>query len=249
MAQFLFVTDLDNTLVGDDLALIQLNERLDWHRREYGTKIVYSTGRSPTLYQELLSEKSLLTPDALVTGVGTAIYYGAAGEPDPTWKSKLEQGWNRDQVIAMTAHFADLVPQPDSEQGPFKVSYYLTETVAEDMLPELQTSLKEKGLQVSVIYSGGRDLDILPEIANKGSALQFLRRHWQFEPNQTIACGDSGNDLAMFEAAESRGIIVGNAMPELLEWHHAHPSSDRYLAKARCAGGILEGLHHFGFLD
>lgn len=249
VAQFLFVTDLDNTLVGDDLALMQLNERLDWHRREFGTKIVYSTGRSPILYQELLSEKSLLAPDALVTGVGTAIFYGATGEPDPTWKSKLEQGWNRDQVIAMTAHFADLVPQPESEQGAFKVSYYLTKTVAEDTLPELRARLKDAGLQVTLIYSGDRDLDILPEIANKGSALQFLRRYWQFDPIQTVVCGDSGNDLAMFAVAESRGIIVGNAMPELLEWHNAHPSSDRYLAKAHCANGILEGLHHFGFLD
>ncbi|HCF29166.1 MAG TPA: sucrose-phosphate phosphatase, partial [Cyanobacteria bacterium UBA11049] len=70
MTQFLFVTDLDNTLVGDDQALVELNRKLSQHRQEYGTKIVYATGRSPTLYRELQQEKQLLQPDALVAAVG-----------------------------------------------------------------------------------------------------------------------------------------------------------------------------------
>lgn len=57
MAEFLFVTDLDHTLVGDDQALLVLNDRLQKHRQEYGTKIVYATGRSPVLYRELQQEK------------------------------------------------------------------------------------------------------------------------------------------------------------------------------------------------
>ncbi|MBF2058721.1 HAD family hydrolase, partial [Fischerella thermalis] len=74
MAGFLFVTDLDHTLVGDDQALLLLNERLQRHREEYGTKIVYATGRSPVLYRELQEEKNLLKPDALILSVGTEIY-------------------------------------------------------------------------------------------------------------------------------------------------------------------------------
>ena len=53
MARFLFVTDLDNTFVGDDDALRELEQLLSKHRQEYGTRIVYATGRSPVLYQEL----------------------------------------------------------------------------------------------------------------------------------------------------------------------------------------------------
>ena len=48
MAKFLFVTDLDDTLVyrtvGDDSALAELNQLLSQHRQEYGTKIVYLPG-------------------------------------------------------------------------------------------------------------------------------------------------------------------------------------------------------------
>ncbi|MGA7933119.1 MAG: HAD family hydrolase [Kovacikia sp.] len=44
-------------------------------------------------------------------------------------------------------------------------------------------------------------------------------------------------------------MIVGNAMPELLQWYHSHANSHHYLAKTFCAAGILEGLRYFGFLS
>ena len=74
MSRFLFVTDLDNTFVGDDDALRELSQLLSKHRQEYGTKIVYATGRSPVLYEELKQERNLMEPDALVLSVGTEIY-------------------------------------------------------------------------------------------------------------------------------------------------------------------------------
>ena len=43
MNPFLFVTDLDNTLVGDDAALVELNQKLAAHRQQHNSKIVYST--------------------------------------------------------------------------------------------------------------------------------------------------------------------------------------------------------------
>lgn len=248
MTPFLFVTDLDNTLVGDDEALAELNRQLSQHRQEHGTKIVYATGRSPTLYRQLQTEKQLLQPDALIAAVGTEIYLNGSETLDSTWSERLSQGWDRDLILASTAHFADLVPQPDSEQRPFKVSFFLTEAVAKEVLLQLETVLQNQGLDIKLIYSTGQDLDILPRYSDKGLAMQFLRQQWKIEPEQTVVCGDSGNDLALFSVGEERGIIVGNASSELLEWHNANPGDYRYLAKARCAGGILEGLNYFGFL-
>lgn len=248
MIPFLLVTDLDNTLVGDDAALVELNRQLDVHRREYGSQLVYSTGRSITRYLQLKTEQPLLEPDALILSVGTEVYLDGSTAPNPQWSTLLSQNWDRDLVVAIAAHFADLTAQPDSEQRPFKVSYFLTEAAAGEVIPQLDALLQARGLDVQLIYSGGLDLDILPRQANKGKAMAFLRETLGISPSQTIACGDSGNDLAMFVDRPERGIIVGNAMPELLEWHYAHPNGDRYLAKASCAGGILEGLQHFGFL-
>ncbi len=248
MTQFLFVTDLDNTLVGDDRALEKLNNLLSQHRQEHGTKIVYATGRSPQLYQQLVAEKNLLSPDALIAAVGTEIYYQDSSDPDPTWSSQLSVGWNREEAESIGANFSDLVPQPSSEQRPFKVSYFLAETAASEVMPRLESLLQERGIDARLIYSGGKDLDILPRNGNKGLAVQFLRQHWEIDPQQTVVCGDSGNDIALFSVGEPKGIIVGNAQPELRDWYEANLADYRYLALANCAGGILEGLHHFGFL-
>lgn len=43
-------------------------------------------------------------------------------------------------------------------------------------------------------------------------------------------CGDLGNDIALFAVGNERGIIVGNARPELLQWHNEYPGDYRYLA-------------------
>ncbi len=246
---FLFVTDLDNTLVGDDDALKELNQQLAQHRQEYGTRIVYATGRSRQIYHDLKAEKQLLDPDALIAAVGTEIYDDDGQDTsDPAWSEKLSQGWDRELTVATAAHYADLVPQPDTEQRPFKVSYLLTEEAAVEVLPRLESQLVERGLDVKLIYSGGRDLDILPRNADKGLAVQFLQQKWGIDNRRTVVCGDSGNDIALFSVGEARGIIVGNARPELRQWYEENPADYRYMAQAHCAGGILEGLYHFGFL-
>ncbi|MCY7336947.1 MAG: sucrose-phosphate phosphatase [Chamaesiphon sp.] len=244
----LLVTDLDNTLVGDDSSLEQLNQILDRYRRNLGTKIVYATGRSRTSYQELATTKQLLTPDALIAAVGTEIYLGSA-TPDPEWVNKLSVNWHREKIAAIASQFADLEPQPQSEQRPFKVSYYLSASVVSAVVPRLQELISDRGLDVEIIYSGNKDLDILPRGGDKGTAVQFLRDRWQIDPSQTVVCGDSGNDISLFKYGMERGIIVGNAQSELRLWDELHPADYHYLAIADCAEGILEGLKYFRFVE
>ena len=245
---FLFISDLDNTLVGDDQALAKLNQQLDRHRQEYGTKIVYATGRSLYLYRQLTTEKSLLPPDALITSVGTEIYFKPEQDnPDSEWAQILSQGWNREKIATIANKFPELTPQPDSEQNLFKISYYLSEESATKMLPKLESALNESDFKVKLIYSASKDLDLLPINGDKGLAVRFLRSKWAIEPQQTVVCGDSGNDIALFRG-EERGIIVGNAKPELRQWYTANQTDYRYLAQATHAGGIIEGLQKFNFL-
>jgi sucrose-6F-phosphate phosphohydrolase len=110
----LLVTDLDNTLVGNDEALLEINHLLDRYRQTSGTKLVYATGRSPSSYQELATAKDLLPPDALIAAVGTEIYIGASPSPDAVWAQKLSQNWQREQIVAIASRFADLEPQPQT---------------------------------------------------------------------------------------------------------------------------------------
>ena len=244
----LLVTDLDNTLVGNDESLRQLLELLDSYRQTYGTKLVYATGRSPALYQELADSVGLLPPDALIASVGTEIYFADSITPDSSWVDKLSSNWQREKIISIVSQFADLEPQPTSEQRPFKVSYYLSTSVAAAVIPQLEQLLAGAGLNVEIIYSGNRDLDIIPQGANKGHAVRFLREVWQISEVSTAVCGDSGNDISLFKYGQERGIIVGNAQPELRLWHELHQTDLHYLAVADYAAGIMEGLKYFKFM-
>ncbi|MGH8000283.1 MAG: sucrose-phosphate phosphatase [Brasilonema sp.] len=249
MRAFLFVSDLDNTLVGDDKALEELSGELDKHRKQYGTKIVYATGRSPALFKQLAAEKFLLVPDALISSVGTEIYFGSNYEtPDPEWFIRLSNSWNRDLVVEIAARFVQLVPQQASEQRPFKVSYLLKQETATEVLPQLKHLLEKQNIKFNLIYSGSKDLDILPFNANKGLAVKYLQEKWQFTANETVVCGDSGNDIALFSVGEERGIIVGNARPELVQWYMTNKTDYRYFAKYDYANGIIKGLRYLNFI-
>jgi sucrose-6-phosphatase len=249
----LFVTDLDNTLVGDLDALNELNDRLRFCRESYNTRILYTTGRSRSLYHQLVLEQDLLMPDFLVASVGTEIY-GESGSLDRLWSQQLmkrrdgKYRWDRDKVESIASFFVELLPQQYSEQRPFKISYTLPDRLALRVLPLLRDSLYSQGFDVELVYSGGQDLDILPYGAGKGKAMNFLQNRWGINPLKTIVCGDSGNDVSLFCSGLERGIIVGNARPELLDWHDRNPMPHRYLAQASYASGILEGFTHFGVL-
>jgi sucrose-6F-phosphate phosphohydrolase len=161
------------------------------------------------------------------------------------WATRLSTGWNRAAIATLLASYDDLLPQPESEQNPWKLSYFLRPGATSAILTSLERQLADFGAKV--IFSSGRDVDILPRSGDKGLATAYLRQRLEMPLDKTIVCGDSGNDISLFEQG-TLGIIVGNAQPELLAWHSQEGTAHHYLADAPCAWGILEGLQHFGFL-
>jgi sucrose-6-phosphatase len=182
--RFCIVSDLDHTMVDHSdkkyESLLKFN-RIWSSKFRHDSYLVFSTGRSQSMYEQLRQEAPLLTPDLLICSVGTEIYCKAAnGEQqlDAEWNAELEKGWNRESIVAtVKSDFGKLTPQADSEQRPHKVSYHLK---ADDIdrgqyVQQLRNKLKGAGLKVKVVYSGGSDVDVLPECASKGLALQFLQ--------------------------------------------------------------------------
>ena len=104
--------------------------------------------------------------------------------------------------------------QPGHFQNDFKSSWFYDDAT-EDDIRKIEKAMDGEGLEVNVIYSSSRHLDILPKWANKGNSLDWLLRYLKIKPEEVIVAGDSGNDSAMFKIPKINGIVVGNAQPEL----------------------------------
>ncbi|MCU0547010.1 MAG: sucrose-phosphate phosphatase [Oscillatoriaceae cyanobacterium Prado104] len=240
--KFLLVTDLDNTLVGDDAATLALNQRLQSERSQFC--LVYATGRSYASTRELIAQKQLLLPDYLIAGVGSEIYQDDTLDLD--WATHLSHNWDKLALASIAQQFSQLELQSPLEQNPWKMSFFLEETptVAAEIIGDLQQKISAAGLAAQIVFSSNLDLDILPQTSNKGNALTYLQKRLQIHPEATLVCGDSGNDISMFEQ-DARGVIVANALSELLEWYRQCGSQNHYFASSKCAGGIMEGMQYF----
>ncbi|KAL0308227.1 UNVERIFIED_CONTAM: Sucrose-phosphatase 2 [Sesamum radiatum] len=219
-ANLMIVSDLDHTMVdhydAENLSLLRFNALWESKYRS-NSLLVFSTGRSPTLYKELRKEKPMLTPDITIMSVGTEITYGNSMVPDDGWVEFLNQKWDRNIVSEETRKLSELTLQSDTEQRPHKVSFYVQKDKAQDIMKSLSTRFKERGLDVKIIYSGGMDLDILPQGAE------------------------------LFSIPDVHGVMVSNAQEELLQWHAANAKANPKIIHAteRCAAGIIQAIGHF----
>ena len=234
----LLATDIDGTLVGDDSSLNDFNKHITTLQNSGKVRLVYVTGRSLEMFNDIQAEKNLIVPDALIAAVGGEIYLKGIRQND--WP--IVDRWHPEQIAQVVAVYSGIKPQPPTEQRDFKRCYYFDD--ATEHIAKIQNEL---GDDYSVIYSSNRYLDILPTGVNKASAIRQLCSYWRMPLSNVIAAGDSGNDIAMLE--QYKAIMVGNSSHELQTWRHGCKNNNLYAARKTYAAGILEGLRYFGVIE
>lgn len=238
--QRLMITDIDNTLVGDNESMRELFYLLQERREDLAWGV--ATGRSLELTLEAMTEYDFPMPDILICSVGTEIYYGPDLRHDKGWQKYISHKWQPEEIKSALDSLDFLVFQEAEGQRSHKISYYLEEK--ENRLARVESVLEEQDLHCQVIYSHGQFLDILPERASKGMAIDYLRYKFDFSPLHVMVAGDSGNDEDMIRG-HARGLVVGNHSEEL-EDLRGEPNI--YFSPEEYAAGIMDGLRHYGFV-
>lgn len=234
--------DIDNTLI--ELETRKTNFPSVWSQIQDTENVIlcYNTGRLLDDVLQLIKRQILPEPQYIISGVGTNIYDVKAKKLLKEFSQILEEGWNLDLVKEkIEALPLPISSQPKRFQHDFKKSYFFENASSKD-LKKIEKTLITSDLDVNVVYSGNKFLDILPKYANKGNALQWLLAELDIKAEQTIVAGDSGNDSAMFIIPKIKGIVVANAQEELFR---SVTDLDVYLAKNIQSKGVLEGLHHY----
>ena len=236
------MTDLDNTLTGDDEALADFVDLLNTAGRDVGFGI--DTGRSLDEAMSLITKLNLPRPDVLSAAVGTELYYGEGLTPDLSWRKQIKHHWQPKLVHEVLDSVPGLFLQTEKDQTEFKISYRI-DPEDSPSVAQIRKMLRAAGLRVKVVLSLGSFLDIIPLRGGSELSLRHLAYRWGFEPERLLVAGDCGNDEGMLKGG-TLGVVVGNYSPELEKLRRLPRI---YFAEGNHARGIMEGIEYYDFLN
>ena len=251
--EWILACDIDNTLTGDPVALAELTRQLTDLRQQGDLFLILPTARAVPDVVSGFVDENLPVPDAISTQVGTEIYLPPFDDgeltPLPEWEAHLRRNFSRQEALVFLDGIEGLVMQSDKYNTPLKVSCFLDQAPDPDGAAAL---VQQRVIEADatdtyrVIWSSTRDLDIVPTEAGKGNAIKFIVDYFDLSSRTVIVAGDSGNDRTMFDEFP-KGIVVGNAQPELKRLKEENPP-EVYFAQRCCAAAVMEGLQHFGLI-
>ena len=239
---FMLITDIDNTLIGEkNDQLERLLTLLKNKRSAMGFGV--ATGRSIDSCISFLKKHGVYSPDIIISSVGSEIYYGKNRQYGKGWEAHISAKWDREKIVHLLRDIEYLTYQKKENQRRFKISYDMLP--GKDRLAKIHNQLLKNKCRYTLIYSHRKHVDILPFRASKGKAIRYISYKWEIPLKNFLVCGDSGNDEEMLRG-EPRGVVVGNYSSEL-EKLKSHRNI--YFAKQSCAAGILEGIQHYKFIE
>ncbi|MGD9127389.1 MAG: malto-oligosyltrehalose trehalohydrolase [Planctomycetia bacterium] len=257
----ILATDLDGTLIplpGNRANRADL-ETLDRLLTEHQIELVFATGRDFALVEAVIEQEGLPTPDWIIGDIGTSIYRRIKDknyELVQAYHDHLaEISFPMDRLRERLASHPKLRIQEPERQGPFKLSYYAKPDELPVLVDELKAMLRDEEIACTLIDSldPAADtglIDFLPEKASKAYALDWWHRHVGVSREDIIYAGDSGNDLAAFEAGYLT-IVVRNTRPPIqqivFDTHRRRGWWKRlFYSPSSATSGVLQGCRYFG---
>ncbi|MEO8398349.1 MAG: HAD-IIB family hydrolase, partial [Ignavibacteriaceae bacterium] len=239
----LIVSDIDHTLLGDDKSLKELIDIINNFHSKVGFAV--ATGRTVKSAFDVLKKNNVPPPDVIISSVGSEIYYNHSSELiySKGWDAHISNQWDKKKIIENLKQFDFLQYQEEDTQRKFKVSYYTSDV--KENIEKVRETLRKNKIKANIIFSHGQYLDILPYRASKGKAIRYLSYRWNIPYENILVAGDSGNDAEMLKG-ELLGVVVANYSPEL---EQLKDGKRIYFAEKTYAGGIIDGIGHYNFLN
>ena len=236
---FILATDLDDTLVGNQLALKNLYQYIS--KQDVNIKLIYLTGRHFHSAKQLIIDEEIPVPDTLICDVGCSIYIQSSApfyefREDMEWKRKIYSNWSKNDILNEIKKL-DLSLQTDVALTK-RISLNFTE---EENINQLYQNLSQQNIPIKLIYSSKKDLDILPSKSGKANALLYTLEKYYADIDSVLVAGNSENDFEML-CLGYPSVIVGNADEVLLSMPNVPLV---YKAEGHYADGIREGFKYF----
>jgi len=239
-ADLLLATDLDGTLLGGSTdERSRLLDLLNEIRNR--TLLIFVTGRGLESIIPVLNDPLVPDPDYIIADVGSTIVRTEDLEPVEPLQSRVSAGWpGTSKIVEALKEFEGIERQEVPQER--RCSFYMKGM----MEPGSEFVRRVRDLKCEILISAGRYLDILPEGVSKGSTLKALVDLLETDSSRVVVAGDTLNDLSLFQTGY-RGIVVGNAEKALLD--ETRSFKNTYFSSSHGAGGITEGLIHYGMLS
>lgn len=251
---FHLVTDLDGTWLPSFEGFRALRRIEGFLASRPDIVLTFATGRNLEAAQEAISTFELLRPRFLITDVGSAIFHqGPNGRwvEDSAWAEWVSSIWNPVAANRLVDGFLPAQVQLQPGVVPRRrLALYIDREVESQLAAEgIREACLHAGLKADVLPSHGCFLDVLPPGVNKGTALAFLQESLGL-PRPIVGCGDSANDLGLFEVADLPVLVgQGLAESELSEvlsarLHRALQPGPMGIHSALVQHGLMKEEHH-----
>ncbi|MCK0470581.1 HAD-IIB family hydrolase [Alkalihalobacillus sp. APA_J-10(15)] len=260
--KYIIFFDFDETYFPHDCTdelLRNLNELEDYLQflvLDQSIKIVWVTGSDLSQIAHKMKRANMsYSPHVIASNLGTELYnVSEKGELllNEDWEHRLKNVYFSSRAVKELenelshVYNIKLVEQTQFGQKGYKWNYYYFEESKTKSQYDLKiirhlAKLNELGMNISKCNpkagdpENAYDIDFIPLNMGKKEIVEFMIRYYQVSLSNTIAFGDSGNDLEMLKTVQ-HGYLLENATEEAKRFHDQITDSHYSL-------GILEVLN------